>query len=798
MEPEEGTKFRRCHACSFVFPCETPIPDDHFDHDRDVIPVDRYRLMAPMQSFDAARVYVAKHLVLDEPCVVKILRATDPDYSEAANRRFLHEAKAGFRIHHPNVARVLDCDRSGTELYFVMEYVEGTNLSTLVRSCGPLPWIQVAGIAEQTANGLTAIHRAGLLHRDIKPSNLILCSNGSIKIADLGLVEMLHPTQSESSEGGGLGHGTPYYMAPEQRSEHADLNERADLYSLGATLYYLLVGQPPNKGDGPLGYLTGDDSHTPIQWPRGISPPIPKWFREVIETCLSSNRALRYASAELFAQDIEDWLHPVNLETGGSVPVGVGAPMGVVVLPFENLTSNSEHDWIANVFAEDIHNRLLSMDGIDVVDRHELLALVGRMYAERGTTVTNAQWIDAARRVGAATIIRGSFQITGDRVQVTATLLDRDTFSGRILARSSDTLNQIFELQSHLASQVTEALGLAEHQRKNSLSAVGGTTNPEARACYAAGQSAFAAGQYEKAIACCTSGIEHDPHSVELLSLLGCCHGRCAQYKQAISCHKQLESIARESDDTYRLVEAMGNLGVMHYYRSEHELSLDLLRQAVDLAKSLKLASQASKIYNNLGFVLNKLERLSEADCAFEEAIRIRLSLGATASLVGPYNGRGEIAMQQGRYKDALESYRQALAWARELDDTVSVGVCHTHLGRCLFQMRDFELAESHLTLAVESLTDTQFWNGMTIAYEQLAELHITRKETSAAFECIAKRIDLARLHENRPIEASAWEQKARAHELGDQKDAAIECMRKSLRLQQATMLKTHNPTIPD
>ncbi|MCH8129925.1 MAG: protein kinase [Acidobacteria bacterium] len=400
--PFHDGRLMRCGRCAFVYPRASRRLDDPIQRDSDLIPGERYRLIAPLHAHGAGRVYLARHLVLDEPCVVKVLSTGDPEFSPAACERFKSEAKAGFKIKHPNVARVLDCDRSGDEWYFVMEYVDGANLGEVVRECGRLAWTQVAHLGIGAADGLSAIHAVGLLHRDIKPSNLILGSDGSVKIADLGLVDILRGPQAGAGSPNGSGYGTPHYMPPEQRDGRVALDERADLYALGATLYHLLVGHPLSHGRGPLDYLTGGDERSPVDWPRDVTPPIPKWLRQIVEKCLASDREQRFASAEDLSAELSDWF--ASAEPSGAdwqVP-GIGTPRGVVVLPFENLSSQATDDWMGNALAEQIHNTLLGIEGVQVVDRHELLSLLGKMYAEQPSEVTVVHRLDAAKRVGAA------------------------------------------------------------------------------------------------------------------------------------------------------------------------------------------------------------------------------------------------------------------------------------------------------------------------------------------------------------------------------------------------------------
>jgi tetratricopeptide (TPR) repeat protein len=784
--PAGGEVLRRCDGCGFVYPSAAHPVEEPFVRDRDLVPADRYRLVAPLGAQDSARVYLARHLGLDEPCVVKVLSTSDPSCSPDARRRFHEEAKAGFRIKHPNVARVLDCDQSGHAWYFVMEYVDGANLLTVLDSVGPLPWMQVLDVAQQASKGLSAIHRAGLLHRDIKPSNLILGADGVLRISDLGFVDILHHAKDREPASFGLGNGSPRYMPPEQLFGHAPLDQRADIYALGATMYHLLVGHQRHRGGGPLAYLAGEDAHAPTDWPRGVTPPIPKWFRRIVEKCIQSDADQRYDSADDLLGELSDWSQSETVSTPSAVVPGVGVPKGVVVLPFDNLTSDAAHDWVGNALAEEVHNTLVAIDGVQMVDRHEVLSLLGRMYVDHPADVTTAQLRDAARRVGAAVVVRGSFQVNSGRVKVTASRLDDDHPGGKPLATIRGSSADIIELQSRVGREVVSALGYQCARGDDDLTADGSEADPHLVQCYAQAQSAFSAGQYGAGIAACRSGLESVAGSVELLSLMGVCHSRLGEYESAIECHRQLESIAEDRDDPYRLVEARANLGVMYYYMSEYPRAYEFLESSGRLASELNLLSQLAKNCSNMGFVLSKMERLADADRAFEEAIRIKLSLGATASLVSPYNGRGEIAMQQGRYPDALAFYRQALVWAEELGDHVNTGICHTHLGRCLFHSDDPRGAEHHLRVALEALSSTEFWNGMAVAYEQLAELHLSRQQSDPAFKCIEKRIDLARRHSNRYIEASAWEQKARVYELADEKDQAMECLRKSFQLQQS------------
>ena len=778
------SRLLRCRGCGFVYPLIRDESHDPIHRDLELIPGDRYRLIKPLHAWGQGRVYLARHLILDEPCVVKILSTVDPGYCEDSLARFTAEAKAGFRIKHPNVARTLDCDHVGDRWYFVMEYVEGTNLRDVLRACGRLPWAQAAEIGIQAAQGLTAIHKAGLYHRDLKPSNLILCLDGSVKIADLGLARLSSPS-GQASSAVGFGHGTPRYMSPEQGRGDQDVDERTDIYALGATIFHLLVGHPPYHGheSGPLGYLTGEDAHAPVDWPRDMNPPIPLWFRQIVETCVSPDRDQRYASAEVLGHEIAKWLDPAE-QSGGTLRVpGVGTPRAVVVMPFQNLGGDGRVDWLSNALAEEVHSSLLTVDGLQVADRHELAQLLGRLFGEQRAESSHSQILEAARRLGAATVVRGVFQCDGDRVNVTACRLSADQPSGELLTRVRGSTDDLLTLQASVAREIVAALGLTSRETAGTDDSRPPSRETHRR--YAAAQAAFTSGQYAEAVNHCRAGLADDPDRAELLSLMGVCHSRLGEYDQAIACHKRLEEIARDRQDPHALVEATGNLGVMYYLKGEFPLAYELMRRSGELASELNLLPLLATTCSNIGFVLTKMERLLEADQAFEEAIRIKLSLGATAALIAPYNGRGAIALQQGRHLDALDFYRQAMEWATQVTDRVNLGVCHTNIGHTYLHMCHYEDASAHLGEAIEHLTATDFRNALATAYEHLVDLHLQRKQPAVALKYVDQRVDLARRHANRPMEASAWEQKARAYEQMGRKYEAMDCLRKSFELQQ-------------
>ncbi len=773
----------RCVQCGFVRTLPRETGPHVIDQALRVLPADRYRVEGLLQEEGGGRVYLARHLVLDSPCVVKVLGPGDAGYSATAAARLAWEARIGFRISHPGVVRVLDVYQQEDTWYVVMEYADGADLATVLTCVGPLVWMQAAELGRRTAEALHAIHAARLIHRDLKPGNLLLQPDGSLKIADLGLA----CTFEEGLAGGGQTAGfvgTPPYAPPEQRRGGQPMDPRADIYSLGATLYHAVTGRPPQRNKSPLAYLV-QEQYEPIVWDTNITPTIPDWFREAIETCLAQQPEGRYPDAATLRDALArpPAAPPTRPRRPAAAPL-TDSPR-IVVLPFANAGGQPDDDWIGDALADHISRRIVELRDVHLIDRHELGTLMERFHGCPAVRATDAQVCAACGLVGASTVVRGRFRLDGATAEVEAHALNVLNGAVEPLLRQSGVLSQILGFEIDLGEAVIRALGFHDMPRVAGRTFAKGTTNAKSQKLYAQAQHAFARGEYKQAIALAQEALEADPGFVDLIGFIGVCHARQGQYDEAIQHHNRLKQIADEADDPYRLAEAVSNLGVMHYFKGDYGSAYDLLCLANRLEQKLNLLPILSKNYNNLGFVLTKLERLEEADDAFQQAIEIMTSLGTKVSLISSYNGRGEVAFQRGRHAEAAAQYETALALATQMEDQVNVGICHLNLGRCAARMDRLDEAERRFQTALERLLPTTFWHGQALVYEQMTELHLRRDRLDEALECIEQRTTLAQRFKNRRIESACWEQKARAYQKMGQPDTAVDCMRKSFEIAQ-------------
>jgi serine/threonine-protein kinase len=207
----------------------------------------KYKLLKPLGRGGMGTVYLAEHTHLRRRAAIKVFSLRE---SESPNtmKRFEAEAQAAAQLDHPHIVRAYDFDFVDPYYYFAMEYVPGTDLGRLVHEKGPLPVHLALDFIRQAALGLAHAHQKGIVHRDIKPANLLLTKENVVKVADLGLA--LVPREEDGSMT--IEHkqvlGTADYVAPEQALDSHSVDHRADIYSLGCTLYHLLTGKPPFAG----------------------------------------------------------------------------------------------------------------------------------------------------------------------------------------------------------------------------------------------------------------------------------------------------------------------------------------------------------------------------------------------------------------------------------------------------------------------------------------------------------------------------------------------------------------------
>jgi serine/threonine protein kinase len=259
-------------------------------------------------------VYKAEHRRMRRVVALKVIAKTALK-SAAAVRRFEREVQAAARLEHPNIVTAFDAGEAAGIHYLVMQYVDGSNLSDVVKKQGPQPVDRVVDWIIQAARGLEYAHGKGVVHRDIKPGNLRVDSLGTVKIFDMGLarLESLDVDQDQLT---GMGQimGTVDYMAPEQATDTRQADARSDIYALGVTLWYLLTGRPIFEADSVIQKIMAHQQTVPpslADAPHSVDPSLDKVFQRMV----AKKPADRF-------QSMQEVITALESQRRGDAPVG--------------------------------------------------------------------------------------------------------------------------------------------------------------------------------------------------------------------------------------------------------------------------------------------------------------------------------------------------------------------------------------------------------------------------------------------------------------------------------------------
>ncbi|MCA8998298.1 MAG: serine/threonine protein kinase [Planctomycetaceae bacterium] len=275
-----------------------------------------YELLEELGRGGMGVVYLGRHRKLDTHFAVKMIR-TSEFASEEEIRRFFQEAQAASRLKHPNIVSVHDAGELDGLPFLVMQYIRGETLSERTKR-EPLDLDGAVRILIPVARAVDYLHSQGIIHRDVKPANVLIDDDGVPHVTDFGLAKVFNVNQEQTATGTVI--GTPAYMAPEQAWGKTNTVCAAnDIYSLGAILYELIVGQTPFPESNPLDQILRLRDSEPRP-PRRVNPLVPIELEQICLRCLEKQPGLRYETAKDLADDLERFLHsePITLK-----PIGV-------------------------------------------------------------------------------------------------------------------------------------------------------------------------------------------------------------------------------------------------------------------------------------------------------------------------------------------------------------------------------------------------------------------------------------------------------------------------------------------
>ena len=267
----------------------------------------KHKLLGHLGTGGMSTVYLAEHLIMKHKRAIKVMPKSKLG-NNSYLQRFRQEAMAIAAMDHPNIVHAFDIDNDGDTHFIVMEYVEGADLQTLVKKHGPLSFEKVAEYTMQAALGLQHAHDKGLIHRDVKPANLLLNRDSVIKVLDLGLALVTdEKLSSVTMEHNDKILGTADYLAPEQALNSHDIDYRADIYSLGCTMYYLLTGHPPFP-EGSIAQRIAKHQKMMPEEIRVSRPDCPGELDGICVKMMQKEARYRYANCSAVAAALQTWL----------------------------------------------------------------------------------------------------------------------------------------------------------------------------------------------------------------------------------------------------------------------------------------------------------------------------------------------------------------------------------------------------------------------------------------------------------------------------------------------------------
>jgi serine/threonine-protein kinase len=261
-----------------------------------------YALLEKVGQGSMGVVYKARQLSMNRIVAVKLLHPRLGSNAELLDK-MRREAQLAAKLSHNNIVQAIDFGSAGQVHYFVMEYVEGKTIREELDAGKIFEEREAVEIVLQAAQALEHAGRRGLVHRDVKPANLVRTPEGVVKLADLGLARETDDPKAARRDYG-LAVGTPYYMAPEQIVGRSDIDTRADLYSLGATLYHMTTGQPPFPGED-VDEVMRAHIEVELEPPDHLNRSLSAGLGEVVEVLMAKDRERRYQSAVDLISDLE-------------------------------------------------------------------------------------------------------------------------------------------------------------------------------------------------------------------------------------------------------------------------------------------------------------------------------------------------------------------------------------------------------------------------------------------------------------------------------------------------------------
>jgi serine/threonine-protein kinase len=709
----------------------------------------QYQILGPLGAGGMGEVYVARDPSLGRKVAIKLLPVRLSGDRETLVR-FTREARAASALNHPNIVTIYEVgmDKNSGSPYIVMEHIEGRDLRSLLAE-GPLPNRRTLDIAAQIADGLAAAHEQGIIHRDLKPENVMLTKDSYVKILDFGLAKVVGTSDQEEETARldmpgtnpGTILGTVGYMSPEQATGKM-LDFRSDQFALGAILYELATGKPAFEAENAIDTLSAI-LHRDLPSIARVNGQAPPAFCGIVDRLLSKNAQERYSSTRDLARDLHNIRDRFLTQTRSEeIPVppiisrkrltiaaiaafvlllagtaavwqrhaatvaAIASPAAsskkyLAVMPFKNLTGESNGQLVVEGLAETLSARLAHFTSVQVM----------RPTTPEALAETNPQ--KAGHNLGANIVLTGSMQRDGDRVRIAYEIVDLAhgaTHAGDLIEGSASDL---FTIQDRLADSIAASLQLgapifrpapdsgvsqtrylealghlrrydSEAEVDSAISILGELAAQSSSASVQAALGRAYLAKYQlthdnkwanPAAAACERALAADPQNPDV-------HVTLADLRRLTG---RLPDAIKEYDAA--LAQQPTNADAIVGLAATYETQGKLTEAETAYKKSIDLQPNYWGGYNKLGGFYAEHGNPTEAIAMYQKVVALN-----PESRFG-YSNLGATYLSQGRYEDAAQVLSKSIAKQPTASAYSNLGTCYYSIGRYADAAAAFERA---------------------------------------------------------------------------------------------------------